>query len=150
VTWKGAVRLSDDLERYLAALGLPHVALLVSLRIRWPGLVGPLLAEQTVPARLRGGVLTISVRNHAWAQELQLCKPALLAKVAEGTGPNSPVHDLRFVVGAVPVPADDAIVPAGETPRPPSFEPEGLSTVADPEIRETLRAISGNLRPKSE
>ena len=99
MTRKGPVPLSADLERYLSALGLPQLTLLVSLHRSWKDIAGPILSARAVPAKFRNGVLTIAVRDHSWAQELQLCKPALLAKVAAATGPGSPVSDLRFIVG---------------------------------------------------
>ncbi|MBI5904850.1 MAG: DUF721 domain-containing protein [Deltaproteobacteria bacterium] len=144
---KGAVPLSADIERYLASLGLPQVTLLVALHRTWERIVGPLLSAKAAPARFRNGVLTVAVANHAWAQELQLSKPALLAKIVEATGPKSPVTDLRFVVGPLPSREEDA---AGK-PDPPdraARDPEGLSSVADPETRESLRAIGRRLRPK--
>jgi hypothetical protein len=148
VTRKGPVPLSADLERYLASLDLPQVALLVSLHKAWPGIAGPLLAARTAPARFRNGVLTITVSNHAWAQELQLSKPALLSKIVGATDPKSPVTDLRFVVGTVPPLEAEGTAPGEESPETASPDPEGLSSVSDPEMRESLRAISRRLRPR--
>jgi hypothetical protein len=148
VSRKGAVPLSADIERYLASLGLPQVTLLVTLHRTWERIVGPLLAAKAAPARFRNGVLTVAVVNHAWTQELQLSKPTLLAKIVEATGPKSPVTDLRFVVGAVPSREEEE---AAATPEPPFLaapDPEGLSSVADPEMRDSLRAIGRRLRPK--
>jgi hypothetical protein len=150
VTRRGPVPLSDDLERYLSALGLPQVTFLVSLHKSWPAIAGPIVSAKSAPAKFRNGVLTITVRNHAWAQELQLCKPALLAKIVAATGPGSPVSDLRFVVGAVPAEEGDAPEPAEERCNAAAPDPEGLSSVSDAETRESLRAISRRLRPRGE
>jgi len=147
VTRRGPVPLRDDLERYLAALGLPQVSFLVRLLKSWPDIVGPILAAKTAPAKFRNGILTIAVGNHAWAQELQLRKPDLLAKIAGATGPGSPVSDLRFVVGAVPEAAESP-EPAQEPGTPPAPDPEGLAAVPDAEVREILRAIARRLRPR--
>ena len=148
---KEPVLLSADLERYLVSLNIPEVTLLVSLHKSWPGIAGPLLSTKAVPARFRNGVLTVTVRNHSWAQELQMCKPVLLAKVVAATGPKSPVSDLRFAVGVFPPPEpdEDRNEPAEEPPGPVPPDPEGLSDVADPETRESLRAISRLLRPRA-
>lgn len=145
---KGPVPLSVDLERALAALEIPQATLLVSLLRSWPGIAGPLVSAKAVPSKLRNGVLTITVRNHAWAQELQMCKPALLSKIVAATGPKSPVTDLRFLVGTVPAQEDAPDEPQDAAPGPPAPEPEGLSKIADPEMRESLRAISRRLLPK--
>ena len=144
---KGAVPLSADIDRYLAALGIPQVTLLVALHRAWGRVAGPLVASKAAPAKFRNGVLTIAVVNHAWAQELQLSKPAFLAKIVGATGPKSPVTDLRFVVGPVPSPEREAL-PAPEPPVPAAPDPEGLSSVADPEMRDSLRAIGRRLRPR--
>ncbi len=146
MTRKGPVPLSADLERFLASLDIPQVSLLVKLLKSWPGIAGPLLSTKAAPGRFRNGVLTIVVQNHAWAQELQLSKPVLLAKIAAATGPKSPVTDLRFVVGALPPPEEERGEPPGEGPDPAAPEPEGLGDITDPEIRESLRAISRRLK----
>jgi predicted nucleic acid-binding Zn ribbon protein len=150
MTRRGPVPLAEVLERYLSALGLPQVTFLVSLRKSWSDIAGPVLSSKAAPARFRNGVLTIAVRNHAWAQELQLCKPALLAKIVAATGPRTPVSDLRFVVEAVPAEEDTAAEPAEEPFNASAPEPEGLSSVSDAETRESLRAISRRLRPRGE
>ncbi len=144
---KGPVPLSADLERCLAALDIPQITLLVSLHKSWPAIAGPLVSAKAVPARFRNGVLTIAARNHSWAQELQLCKPVLLAKIVAATGPKSPVTDLRFAVGPVSPPEEEPGEPPEDPPDDDAPEPEGLSDVADPEMRESLRAISRRLRP---
>ncbi|MBE0603174.1 MAG: DUF721 domain-containing protein [Deltaproteobacteria bacterium] len=148
MTRKGPSPLSADLERYLASLDIPEVSLLVSLHKAWPRIAGPLLTSKASPARFRNGVLTIVVRNHSWAQELQMSKPVLLSKIVAATGPNCPVTDLRFVVGAFPLPEAERDEPPDDGPDFAAPEPEGLADVADPEMRESLRAISRRLRGK--
>jgi hypothetical protein len=148
MTRKGPVPLSADLERFLASLDIPQVALLVKLLKSWPGIAGPLLSTKASPGRFRNGALTIVVRNHAWAQELQMSKPVLLAKIAAATGPKSPVTDLRFVVGALPPAEEEQGEQPPDRPDLAAPEPEGLNDVADPEMRESLRAISRRLRGK--
>lgn len=150
MTRKGPVPLSEDLERYLSALGLPQVTFLVCLHKSWTEIAGPILAAKASPARFRNGVLTIAVRNHSWAQELQLCKPALLAKVVAATGPGSPISDLRFVVGNLPAEEETAPGPIDDAPVPSVPDPEALADVSDAETRESLRAISRRLRPRGE
>ena len=149
---EGPIPLSSDLERFLEALGVPQVSLLVSLRKGWREIAGPLLAGNASPLKFRNGVLTIGVRNHSWAQELQMAKPVLLSKITRALGPKFPVTDLRFAVG--PVEPGEPEMPPREPPArdaaPPGPEPEGLAAVADPEIRASLRAIHRRLRPPAE
>src|SRR3990172_8795398 len=69
--------LSAILESILVdALGLPAAAIQVRLLRSWGEIVGPLLDGKTSPGKIRNGVLTVFVQNHAWAQELQLSQPA--------------------------------------------------------------------------
>ncbi len=139
---KRTSRISDFLEECLAGQGLSSVVRMARLRSAWPEIVGPLLSGKTSPSRLKNGVVTVIVQNHAWAQELQLKKPVILeqANAVLGTGI---VKDIRFTVG--PLPAEEATV--AETPpsmeSPPFLpEPEGIAAVADPETRRILRSIA--------
>jgi len=152
VSREGPTPLSSDLERFLEALGVPQVSLLVSLHMKWLEIAGPLLAGNASPLKFRNGVLTIGVRNHSWAQELQMSKPALLSRINHVLGPKSPVTDLRFAVG--PVEAGEPEMPPREPQAPdtapPGPDPDGLAAVADPEIRASLRAIHRRSRPPAE
>ncbi len=149
-------RLSAILDSLLAdTLRLPAAAIQVRILRSWEEIAGPLLSGRTAPGRVRNGVLTVFVRNHAWAQELQLSKPALLGKIRSVVG-GEKVREIRFLVDAecfpsgLPIP--DAPAPGGtreraggavDDPRDrsPLPEPDGLDEVRDPETREILRAI---------
>ncbi|HDR46235.1 MAG TPA: DUF721 domain-containing protein [Geoalkalibacter subterraneus] len=54
----------------------------------WPKAVGPQIAAQTQPARIRDGVLEVKVAHPVWMQQLQLLKPRILARLAEELGPD--------------------------------------------------------------
>ncbi|MBI5420520.1 MAG: DUF721 domain-containing protein [Deltaproteobacteria bacterium] len=137
--------VSGILEEVLSALGLSSVTRMVRLSSAWPDIAGPLLAGKTAPAKLKNGVLTVLVRNHSWAQELQLGKTVLLARI-NSFMETEKIQDIRFVVGPIPGPDDKE----EENPRrekPPSFtppvaEPEGIDGIGDPETREILRSLS--------
>jgi hypothetical protein len=146
--------LSTILESILVdALGLPAAATQVRLLRSWGEIVGPLLAGKTAPGKIRNGVLTVHVPNHAWAQELQLSQPALLEKIRSVAGEGK-VREIRFTAGpgdglpAVPpawadIPRADG-KPPGADAGPDvslSFEPNGLEGIRDPETREILRSI---------
>jgi len=138
-------RVSAALEEVLSSLGLSSVTWMVRLSAAWEGIVGPLLSGKTFPARLKNGVLTVIVQNHAWAQELQLKKPALMERVNTVLG-MEPLRDIRFLVGPLPAGENeerDALFPDKEFSRFPPFpEPQGLSGVRDPETREILKSLS--------
>lgn len=148
-----AKELSTILESLLVeTLGLPAAALQVRLLRSWAETVGPLLGGKTSPGRIRNGVLTIFVPNHAWSQELQLSKPALLERIRSVAGEEK-VREIRFVVdpGNCPPAGAQSFREEGKRaePRPGTDaedslfpEPGGLEGVFDPETREILRSIS--------
>ena len=144
---KEAAPLSSVLASFLESLRIPHVAFLVSLRKRWPEIAGPLVSRNAIPLSLRNDVLTVVVRNHAWAQELQMSKTTILSRIRETVGERIPVRDLRFTVGPLASMEEEA-APPEEPPFPAGPDPEGLSAVADPETRESLRAIHRRSRPR--
>lgn len=135
--------LSGAVDELLGNLGLPAIRALVRLSQGWESLCGALLAQKTAPADLRGGVLTVLVCNHSWAQELQFSKPLLLERIRGMLG-EGVVADIRFSVGPLPEAApEETDTPSGR--RPPSTiplpEPDGLSEIDDPELRATLLSI---------
>ena len=80
------------------------------LRRRWEALVGPSNAEHSKPESFRAGTVTIRADSSAWASQLRLMTPQLLAKLnaalGDGTirkitvlGPDAPSwkHGLRSV-----------------------------------------------------
>lgn len=139
---KDAAPLSSILDAFLESLRIPHVAFLVSLRKKWPEIAGPLVSRNATPLSLRNGVLTVVVRNHAWAQELRMSKIPMIGRIRETVGERIPVSDIRFTVGSFAAVEEEAeIAPREEPPFPGGPDPEGLSAVADPETRESLRAL---------
>jgi hypothetical protein len=147
---KEAAPLSSILDAFLESLGIPHVAFLVSLRKRWPEIAGPLVARNATPLSLRNGVLTIVVRNPSWAQELRMSKTTMIGRIRETVGERIPVTDIRFTVGSPAPSEEEEGPPRKEPPGPAGPDPEGLSAVADPETRETLRALHRRSCPSRE
>jgi predicted nucleic acid-binding Zn ribbon protein len=147
-------RLSKVLESILVdALGLPAAATQVRLLRSWREIVGTLLVGKTAPGKIRNGVLTVFVPNHAWAQELQLSQPELLEKIRSVAGEGK-VREIRFTVAsgeglpAVPSAESNPLRANGKPPEAdtgddvsPPIEPSGLEGVRDPETREILRSI---------
>jgi len=144
---KEAAPLSSILASFLESLRIPHVAFLVSLRKSWPEIAGPLVSKNAIPLSLRNGVLTVVVRNHAWAQELQMTRTTMQSRIRETVGERIPITDIRFTVGSV-APAEEEEAAATEDPTVPAGpDPDGWSAVADPETRKSLRAIARRSRP---
>ena len=138
---KDAAPLSSILEAILESLRIPHVAFLVALRKRWPEIAGTLVSRNATPLSLRNGVLTVVVRNHAWAQELRMSKIPMIGRIRETVGERIPVSDIRFTVGSLASVEEPEGPALEEPPLPVGPDPEGLSAVADPETRESLRAL---------
>jgi predicted nucleic acid-binding Zn ribbon protein len=142
---KDAAPLSSILDAFLESLRIPHVAFLVSLGKRWPEIAGPLVSRNATPLSLRNGVLTVVVRNHAWAQELRMSTTTLIGRIRETVGERIPVTDIRFTVGPL-ASVEETEGPQREEPPPAGPDPEGLSAVTDPGMRESLRAIARRSR----
>ncbi len=136
-----AVPLATILDPFLESLRIPHVAFLVSLKKRWPGIAGEPVSRNAIPLSLRNGVLTIVVRNHAWAQELRMDKTTMIDRIREAVGERIPVSDIRFTVGSLPTVDEGEADPVPVLRLQDGPDPEGLSAVADPETRGSLRAL---------
>ena len=61
----------------------------------WNEIVGEVIADISVPIRVVKGVLSISVKNSTWRQELIMQKPQILKKYASRFGPGI-INDIRF------------------------------------------------------
>ena len=144
---KDAAPLSSILDAFLESLRIPHVAFLVALRKRWPEIAGTLVSRNATPLSLRNGVLTVVVRNHAWAQELRMSKIPMIERIRETVGERIPVSDIRFTVDTLTPVEEPEGPPCEQPPLPAGPDPEGLSAVADPETREILRALHRRSKP---
>ena len=144
---RDAVPLSSTLDAFLESIRIPHVAFLVSVRRGWPEIAGPLVSRNATPLSLRNGVLTVVVRNHAWAQELRMSKIPLIERIRETVGDRIPVDDIRFTVGSLAPAGEGEPAACEESASPEGPDPEGLSVVADPQTRESLRVIARRSRP---
>lgn len=61
----------------------------------WETIVGTAIARQSVPRRLRNGILWISVRDAAWRQELSVMRRELIAKINAAVGADV-VQEIRL------------------------------------------------------
>ncbi|MEK6326719.1 MAG: DciA family protein [Actinomycetota bacterium] len=78
------------------------LTVLAAAQSAWPAAAGAQVAAEAEPVAERDGVITIACRSAAWAQELDLLGPELLARLnralseARGGAPEAPVRALRF------------------------------------------------------
>jgi predicted nucleic acid-binding Zn ribbon protein len=91
--------IGEILERLLAekpiARGLP----LGRLAARWADVVGPKLAEETVPVGLERGVLDLVVSTQAWAAQVGFLGPDIARKANEVLASEA-VREVRARVGS--------------------------------------------------
>ena len=66
----------------------------------WRNAVGPGVAEQTEPKRVRNQILEVYVSNSVWMQQLQFMKKLIIKKMHEKTGIDF-LQDIRFFIGEV-------------------------------------------------
>jgi predicted nucleic acid-binding Zn ribbon protein len=81
-----------------AQRGWAPATALAAIQGAWADLVGAAVAEQAVPVRLTGGVLTVSCSASVWAQELDLMGPAIIARLHGRLG-HGEVTRIRCVTG---------------------------------------------------
>ncbi|MEX2210844.1 MAG: DUF721 domain-containing protein [Gaiellaceae bacterium] len=143
-------RLGDVFGRELRRFG--SQAGMADLVSAWPATVGEAIARNAWPARLaRDGTLHVSTSSSAWAYELGLLAPELLARLRE-TLPGTAPKALRFAPGPLPeTPAQGGGPTAPNQPPEPTLEERARATqfsaeIEDPELRELVaRAAAASL-----
>lgn len=128
-------------EKLAGALGRALKGLNMDLRVReakamalWPDIVGEVTAAKTRPLHVNRGTMVVGVASSAWANQLNLLKPQLLASLESRVGAGV-IRDLRWKTG----PWDDD--PAGAGPAPvfgkrklpdaPPLPPEEQQAIAE-------------------
>lgn len=92
------VPLGEALEAWLAGSGLRKRFDLATVVDDWPELVGPQIAAVTrAQAVTPDGTLLVRVATHAWATELGLMTPRILARV--NGSKRGRVQHVRWMVG---------------------------------------------------
>ena len=91
-----AAPVGDTVDRVLAKNGLARRVAQASVIEEWPQLVGPQIAAVTVAESVSAdGVLWVKVSTAAWANELSMITPRILARVnAERKGR---IKEIRWV-----------------------------------------------------
>ena len=72
-------RLGSAVERLVESKGWTTEVDVRSLLARWPALVGPVNAAHSAPESYRDAVLTVRTDSTAWATQLRLLAPQLVA-----------------------------------------------------------------------
>jgi len=92
--------VGDLVARFLDRSGLAAKVEAASALTEWPARVGPQIAAVTVPESVTpDGVLRVRVASAAWANELSLMSPRILARL--NAGRQGRVKEIRWVPGGV-------------------------------------------------
>ena len=92
----------------------------------WNEVVGEALGARSCPDRYDRGIVFIAVQGSAWAQELRLSKPQILARLRARAGDSSLFVDLRFGVRPLRPMVSDA-----PEPKPASTPTEDERTIRE-------------------
>jgi predicted nucleic acid-binding Zn ribbon protein len=91
-------RLGDALTAYTAKAGLARRLDLAQVVDDWARLVGPQVAAVTRAESVTpDGILRVRVVSSAWANELSLMMPKIMAKL--NAGRRGRIRELRFITG---------------------------------------------------
>ncbi len=91
--------LADALASYLRRSGFAKRIQQAGVIEAWPELVGPQIAAVTAPESVtQDGVLRVRVATAAWANELSLMTPRILARLNDGR--QGRVKEIRWMPGS--------------------------------------------------
>ena len=141
-------RLGDFLPQALHKGKLFIDTLPPNLANLWEKAVGPQIARQTEPFRLKDGTLQVRVTTPAWMQQLQFLKEEILEKV-NAAAPASEIQALRFFIGPVTLPPSPGADGTGQADadenrlgkRDRRLIEERLAEIEDDDLREILRRV---------
>lgn len=137
-------RLGEILEKSLKRLDLSGRLVEYGIWPIWNETVGPVIARNAQPDRIRHGTLFVKVASPTWMQQLQYMKEMIAEKLNQRLG-TEVVKNIFFVVGKVD--AGEVKPKAKQTfaPSPPPAEIKldlaELHSIRDPEIRQALRRL---------
>lgn len=115
----GPEKLSGALSRALKGLDLEARMREATAMALWPEIVGEVTAAKSHPLHVNRGTMVVAVASSAWANQLNLLKPKLLAAIEQRLGPGV-IRDLRWRTGPHETEAEAAPVfaPRREGPAP--------------------------------
>ena len=147
-------KLSEILEKSLKRLDLAGRLTEHGVWPIWNEIVGPTIARNAQPEKIRNGTLFVKVTGSTWMQQLQYMKEMIADKLNQRIG-KEVVKNIFFVVGRVNYEEAQTTVKPN-TPQPPShpiteLDDKVLSSIHDPTLRQSLqrlyRAVSRRRRP---
>jgi hypothetical protein len=110
----------------------------------WNETVGPTIARNAQPEKIRNGTLFVKVTSPVWMQQLQYMKEMIVEKLNQRLKTDI-VKNIFFVVGRVNVeiveiPSKPA-APSSVAVEEPQLGEDFLESVRDPEIRQAFKRL---------
>ena len=134
-------RLGDILDRTVKRLPLRRRLDDYALWAIWDDTVGPAVARNAQPEKIRNGTLFVKVRAPTWMQQLQYMKDIMMEKLNQRLE-REVVTNIFFMVGEIPAEpppeSSGSPSPAVDATRLPEGE---LGHLNDPELRDSLRQL---------
>jgi hypothetical protein len=138
-------RLGQVLEKSLKRLELSPRLNEYGVWPIWDDVVGPTIARNAQPEKIRNGTLFVKVASPVWMQQLQYMKEMIAERLNQRLHEDT-VRNIFFVVGRVDPEISDI---ASSEPTPPSRgveeargpNEEFLASVRDPEIRQAFKRL---------
>jgi predicted nucleic acid-binding Zn ribbon protein len=94
------VRLGPALRAWLDETGLGRRLELTQALDHWDAAVGPAVAAVTRPESVNAqGILWVRVVSSAWANELSLMSPRILAQLNQFAARQARIREIRWLVG---------------------------------------------------
>lgn len=84
--------VADSVDRLVSDRGWSEALAVGGVEGRWPHLVGPEVAEHCVPEEFEAGRLTVRTDSTAWATQVRLLAPTLLARLNADLGAGTVTH----------------------------------------------------------
>jgi predicted nucleic acid-binding Zn ribbon protein len=103
----------------------------------WNDVVGPVIARNAQPEKIRNGTLFVKVSSPVWMQQLQFMKEMIAGKLNHRLKTET-VKNIFFIIGRIDAPAAPA--PQSETAEI-NIDQEFLQSIADPEIRGAFKKL---------
>lgn len=101
----------------------------------WPEAVGTLLSTKSVPDKYDKGILFVAVEGSAWAQELRMLAPTILAKLSDISGDPYLFKELRFGVRPMKKKLYGEDATRSRFPKRPDLAPLSIREIAERRVK---------------
>jgi hypothetical protein len=139
-----AEKLGSILEKSLKRLDLSGRLVEYGIWPIWNETVGPTIARNAQPEKIRRGTLSVRVASPIWMQQLQYMKEMISEKLNQRLG-TEVVKNIFFSVGRLEVPSPDADdnEPSSHrhAPLQGNSDETYLRSIKDPEIHRALTRL---------